>query len=57
MVLRDVIGEPGWPGVALLAARNVVLLAATGIAAYGLLRRPVAPQPEPQPLDLAAIAP
>lgn len=39
----DVISEPGWPGVALLTARNLVLLVATGIAAHRLLRRPVAP--------------
>ncbi|WP_326553149.1 glycosyltransferase family 87 protein [Micromonospora sp. NBC_01813] len=48
----DVIGEPAWPGVALLAARNVVLLAATAIGFHRLLRRPGR-----QPLDLVTVAP
>ncbi|WJK36457.1 hypothetical protein [Solwaraspora sp. WMMA2065] len=33
----DVIGTPGWPGVVLLAARNAVLVAATGIGLHRLL--------------------
>lgn len=53
----DVIGDPAWPGVALLAARNLVLLAATGIAFHRLLRQPVALPAGARPLDLATTAP
>ncbi|WFE28044.1 glycosyltransferase family 87 protein [Solwaraspora sp. WMMD791] len=51
----DVIGDPAWPGVALLAARNLVLLAATGIAVHRLLRRPGPRPAHPVPTDVLTV--